>query len=189
MNTAQIKAKNIPDNHQPLRPLQVPGHGTNPDEVNQMPQHRLYLETSDVAAMSTLMYAMADLVGDIRLDVNTERIRISERIAKDNLFVSLTMKRDVFDKYECSGEMVFCFQPKVMYRFISRHQSNSVMIWDLQPGPVGQREKKRITSSTNGVDAVTQGNEAHFLRQTTTNYFLSVTIESTDKDIHREYNF
>lgn len=173
--------KQIPNHHQPLRPLQIITHGSNPDEVNEMPRHKFHLETSDVSAMSSFMYAMSDLVGEVRLHVTKDQIHVSERIARDNIFVSLTMKSSVFDKYECSGSIVFCFQPKVMYQYISRHQSNYMMIWDLEPGPVSQREKKRMRLDAD-IDPDALGSNDHFAKKSSTNYFLSVTIKSITND-------
>lgn len=177
-------ARQIPSNHAPLRPLEIPSNNTDPESLYAMPMHHFKMVTSDVSGMASFMYAMADLVGDIRFDVTAERIRISERIARDNILVSLSMEAGVFDSYECTGDMVFCFQPAVMYKYISRHQTNSIMTWKLKPHAATNKELKAMYAEADNDDEYEHdrsgSNQDYFLRHTRTNYFLAVEIKSTE---------
>lgn len=170
----------------PLRPLEVPSYGAKQEEMNSMPNHHLHLETSDVSAVSSLMYAMSDLVGDLRMDVNPERINISEQIANNNILVTLCMNKSVFDKYECTGNMVFCFQPKLMYKYISRHQTNSIMSWDLKAKKSLTRQQRAAAAKSG--DEENNTNEQYFVKQAKTSYFLLVTIRSTT-DMGAQYHY
>lgn len=127
----------------PLRPHSVVQLGAT--GLDPLPMHFFRCETTDVAAFAALMYALRDLVGDLRLVVSKRGIKIGEMIARENILISMMMEADVFESYECEAdEMVVCFEPRRMYDCLSRHQSKSRMEWIVDPSVYypGKQKKK-----------------------------------------------
>ena len=150
-------------NVEPLRPLAKPLASDDSSQLNDPPVHEFKLVTNDVFSMSSLMYAMRDLVGDVRLYADENGVILSERVANNSIFVYLDMKKDVFEQYSCKGDIVLCFEPKRMYSCISRHQTDSLMTWRLMKEPP-RRTKTHL-------DMPPKDRDIH--------YYLEVTIMST----------
>lgn len=127
-----VKIKTRGHEVEPLEPHQNIGLGVSQDDLNEMPNNKDFkMTTNDIYSMSSLMYAMRDLVGDLKLHADERGMVLSERIANNNIFVYLDMKSSVFEEYECSSDIVLCFEPKLMYACISKHVTHSYMVWEL----------------------------------------------------------
>lgn len=129
---------------EPLREKSVPVLGA--EGLDPLPSSRFYCETADIAAFAALMYALRDLVGDLRMVVSPKGIRITEMIAAENILVAMSITEDKFEAFECSEEMVVCFEPRDLYDCISRHQNNSSrMTLEVDPylTPKNTRSRKR----------------------------------------------
>lgn len=99
------------------------------------PEPHFELETRDVTAMASLMYAMKELVRDVRIYATTEGIRISECTSINNIMVTINMPKRVFESFSCSGDLVLSFIPERMYKCLSRHTKNTSMTWRLEAEP------------------------------------------------------
>lgn len=126
---------------QPLRALSVPPTGAS--GLEPLPDSYFRCESVDVAAFAALAYALSDLVGDLRFLVSPDGIRITEMIANENILVTMFITRDKFEVYECTKEMVLCFEPKTFYECINRHQNDTRMVLEVDPQlqPNGKKKK------------------------------------------------
>lgn len=153
----------------PLRP-KAQLHADEED-MDDLPVHNFELSSISVWCMSDLMYAMRELVGDLRFYADENGITISERIANNSIFVYMNMKKSVFESYTCTGKTVLCFEPKRMYEILSRHKSDSLMTWKLM------KEPTRRTKEQNN-ELPKKDRDVH--------YYIRVTIVST---IGLDYKF
>lgn len=160
-NSADVVSRK--DNVEPLRPKR---NVSNHPDLDELPTHSFEMTTTDVDSISSLMYAMRDLVGDLRLYADKDGVTLSEQVANNSVFVYLKMKQEVFEHYECGGNVVLCFEPKRMYKYISPHKTDTLMTWKLVKEPP-RRSKKQ--------------NEELPPRSRDTHYYLRVTIVGTEQ--------
>ena len=149
----------------PLRPRREVQHES--EEMDDLPTHVFEMTTSDVDSFSSLMYAMRDLVGDLRLYADSGGITLSEQVTNNSVFIYLRMKEEVFEHYECGGKVVLCFQPERMYKYISRHTTDSLMTWKLIKEPTRRTKEQNAEMPARNRDV---------------HYYLRVTIVGTGRD-------
>lgn len=106
----------------PLRPLSVPTRVENTDDLYEFPEDcDFLLETTEVSSFEALFYALRDLVADVHLFATPDDLSVNEKLANDNIFLSLKMKKNSpgLDRYECSRDAVLCFEPRVMHQCLA----------------------------------------------------------------------
>lgn len=86
-----------------------------------------YMKTPDVAALSSMMYAMSGLTKALRVYVSHEGMSISEGVSRDNMFLFAKFRRSEFEEFRCDGDCVVCFDPSHLYQCIRGHQQRDVM--------------------------------------------------------------
>ena len=164
-----------------FRPSQQVPATANEEELNQIPiDHEFSFETTNIADFSSIMYAMRDLVGDLRIHAGPKGMEINELVANQNLMVSLfidgSSSASPLDSYVCHKEIVLCFHPKLMYDQISRHKKSSLMRWEL-------RREKRTASAKVSTNAPDTSPVFHYLH-----VVCSSVDEATGTEYEHKYN-
>ena len=86
-----------------------------------------FMKTSDVAALSSMMYAMSGLTKALRVYVSKEGMSISEGVSRDNMFLFAKFLSSQFEEFTCEGDCVICFDPGHLYQCIRGHQQRDVL--------------------------------------------------------------
>ncbi len=163
-----------------FRPKETPSNNADLEDLNDMPDSEFYMKIMDIPAMSQLMYAMCELVGDLRLLATPNGLRLNESMASNNLFVFLEMKASVFEEYHCEKEVVLCFEPSHMYDCISRHTTKPMtMTWTLH------RPHKHKKKGQSGEDYPESTSDRYYYN----NFQLIVRVEGDDPDSLHSYEY
>lgn len=105
-----------------------------------------FFKTSDVAAMCNIMYALRDLVENMRFMVSKGGIKMGETACADNMFLFAKFKEKHFTFFECtplspdnvdkdggdndeSKKITISFEPSDVYKVLRSNQQRDTMVW------------------------------------------------------------
>jgi hypothetical protein len=86
------------------------------DDGSKLAENDFFFTTPDISALGNLFYAMTDIVKQMCIRVSKEGVRVSERVSCDNLFILVNLPAANFEKFECEGDSIICFEPQMLYQ-------------------------------------------------------------------------
>lgn len=100
---------------------------TTAQQQGSLGTSNFFLQTPDVAAVSSLMYAMSGLTKALRLYVSDEGLSISEGVSRDAMHLFAKFRKAQFEEFECEGDCVVCLDPTNVYQCIRGHQQRDIL--------------------------------------------------------------
>lgn len=105
-----------------------------------------FFKTSDVAAMCNIVYALRDLLENMRFMVSKGGIKMGETACADNMFLFAKFKEKHFTFFECTppppdnvdkdgddngepGKITISFEPSDVYKVLRSNQQRDTMVW------------------------------------------------------------
>lgn len=105
-----------------------------------------FFKTSDVAALCNMMYALRDLINDVRFVVSKSGIKVGETACADNMFLFAKFMAKHFTFFECTppakrsvandeeedsnpDSIIIAFDPRELYKILRNNQQRDTMIW------------------------------------------------------------